>query len=725
MTSTILCAVILLVCALTLSAAQTSCKGRCGAEYYRGYMCQCDYGCLLYGECCKDFEAQCTTKNSCKGRCGEGFKRGRLCSCDSDCIKYKQCCTDYKMHCDAEEPTVIEATPSTFSEGNDADDNLIPLVTPTSYPQDDLSDDMNSQVFPKDEFSNNEDGQLEASPIPESTSGYGSSTADLLDQMSAEPTQDPDALEFSKETSTVLPQTQTTLSDDATTQAKDNPSTLYPPFTEEAPTESTDASDASSSSDTGTTLPQPTTSADHVSSQPTSAAQTEHPPRGDTPETGGVEQIEDVAVAFSDEPEVATLPSNTASSAAPIATRPPQESSTVLENSQVTTITASMMNLKPIPEKTTENPEPDVTENSSDTVTTSPPSPLEDLQDPSVSDSPAGMELTTHSPSSTDAVQDDVTAGETTADTLNVTPDPTKPTAPEATSKPQDKPDPYEPLPATPTPAKPTPAKPTPAKPSSKPEAIEDTRDYQADDNNDTNLCSGRPVSGVTTLRNGTMVVFRGHYFWVLDRNMVAGPARGITQVWGIPSPIDTVFTRCNCQGKTYIFKGSQYWRFENDVLDPSYPKVVETGFDGLRGHITAALSVPQYQSRREAVYFFKRGGLVQKYSYQSGTSPTCRRKVQYAVYTIRNRMVRQAVSTLGPAVNIRTSWRGFPTTITAAVSVPNNREPEGYKYYVFSRSKSYNVRMNGERPVVAPPPPPSVNTSPQSNNFFKCSKNI
>lgn len=46
-----------------------------------------------------------------------------------------------------------------------------------------------------------------------------------------------------------------------------------------------------------------------------------------------------------------------------------------------------------------------------------------------------------------------------------------------------------------------------------------------------------------------------GHYFWVLDRNKVPGAAQSITQVWGVPSPIDTVFTRCNCQGKTYIFK--------------------------------------------------------------------------------------------------------------------------------------------------------------------------
>lgn len=54
--------------------------------------------------------------------------------------------------------------------------------------------------------------------------------------------------------------------------------------------------------------------------------------------------------------------------------------------------------------------------------------------------------------------------------------------------------------------------------------------------------------------------------------------------------------------------QGNRYWRYENDVVDSGYPKLIENGFDGLRGHITAALSVPQYRRRREAVYFFKRG---------------------------------------------------------------------------------------------------------------------
>lgn len=39
-----------------------------------------------------------------------------------------------------------------------------------------------------------------------------------------------------------------------------------------------------------------------------------------------------------------------------------------------------------------------------------------------------------------------------------------------------------------------------------------------------------------------------------------------------------------------------------------------------------------------------------------------------------------------------------------------------------FFAAKSYNVRMDGERPVVAAP---AANASPQSNNFFKCPKKV
>ncbi|XP_044218309.1 proteoglycan 4b isoform X1 [Thunnus albacares] len=731
MSSTVLCSVVFLACALTLSAAQTSCKGRCGAEYYRGYTCQCDYTCLSYGECCKDYESKCTTTNSCKGRCGETFKRGRLCNCDPDCFKYNQCCSDFKTHCDAEEeingaanvaapcnnvkdnkpkePTLNEATEDPLSTGDNTDDDLIPQANPSSSPQDDPSDDISSQILPNDEFSNNGPEDSKASPTPESTSDNGSPPADLLDQIITEPTLHKDNPELSTETVTVLSQTQTTPSDNEPTKADTD-----------SPNESTDVSDpemSTTSLDSGTTLSPSSTAVQQVSSQPasTSVHETEPNPTANTPE------LETEELAQNADP---TEASTTTSSppVASVSTELTKDSSTASEDSQVTTTSASTtLDPTPIPEATTSNTEPDVTEHNSDDVTTGPSSSLPDVQDPSTGVSPAAEldSLTTHAPSLTDAAKsdttDDVTTGETTADPPIVTPEPTKPQPSEATSKPQVKPDPHKPLPTKPT-----------SKPETKPLDTLNTdnpRDYQADDSNDTNLCSGRPVGAVTTLKNGTVVVFRGHYFWSLDRNKVPGPARGITQVWGVPSPIDTSFTRCNCQGKTYIFKGPQYWRYENDVLDPGYPKAIQTGFDGLRGHITAALSVPQYRRRREAVYFFKRGGSVQKYSYQFGTSPTCGRKVQHiTVHAVRNRLARQAVSLLGPTISIQQSWKGFPSTITAAVSVPSTREPEGYKYVVFSRSKSYNVRIDGERPVVAPP---KANTSPQSNEVFKCPKKV
>ncbi|XP_077439576.1 proteoglycan 4b isoform X2 [Vanacampus margaritifer] len=359
-------------------------------------------------------------------------------------------------------------------------------------------------------------------------------------------------------------------------------------------------------------------------------------------------------------------------------------------------------------------------------VTTGHPSSPPDLKNSPASVSPVGSDLddtTTVNPLLTDASQsdstDEVTQAEPSTAPVTETQKPTSPESPETTTKPQDKPNPSGPL-ITVSVDKPA------FKPETKPVdavlTVDSSREYQADDSNDTNLCNGRPANAVTTLRNGTIAAFRGHYYWFLDRNRVPGPAREITQAWGVPSPIDTVFTRCNCQGKTYIFKGNQYWRFENNNLDPGYPKVVETGFDGLQGRITAALSVPQYRRRRESVYFFKTGGLVQKYSYQFGSSPSCNRKPSFAIYTVRNRVMRQAVSLLGPTVNIRTAWRGFPTTVTSAVSVPSYREPEGYKYYVFSRTKSYNIRMDGDRPVVTPP---RENPSAQNNNLINCPKTL
>ena len=97
--------------------------------------------------------------------------------------------------------------------------------------------DMYDPIAPNNGFSDDGVEDPEATPIPESTSGYGLSTADQLDQTSAEPTQEPDPLEFSTEMFTVASQTEVTPSDDEPTQADDSAVTIFP-ITEEAPTES-------------------------------------------------------------------------------------------------------------------------------------------------------------------------------------------------------------------------------------------------------------------------------------------------------------------------------------------------------------------------------------------------------------------------------------------------------------------------------------------------------
>nr|XP_049576182.1 proteoglycan 4b isoform X11 [Syngnathus scovelli] len=833
MSWTPLCSLLLLACAWSPIASQNSCKGRCGNEYYRGYLCQCDYSCLAYGECCLDFESQCTTKNSCRGRCGETFKRGQLCSCDSDCVQFKQCCPDYKLHCDAEEENkgessasapgtsnscdnVDDKTPkeetsneaeqplSALGEENDEDNNDVPLVSPISFPKDESSEGLYTETIPSD------DDPYE-SHTPESW--YGSS-AGPLDVLSTQATLTEDTPQASTETV----QLATTPSDNevkptvvvdgvTSTESPDIDATTLPGTTPQATTATEQVSEASP---TSTPQSEPSPTADTTREETASGAQTDAPTEASSEKTEGTpsfstaapsvaatsepskepstspqEPLQDSSTSSippqdptdSSTPSVSPDPSSTPalptgstqeSSMSSVSPDPSQESSTPALTSGPTQ-ESSTPSVSPDPSQesstpaltsgpTQESSTPSVSpnpsqesattsvpldsstnpENSEDTdltttilpsipttlvVTTSYPSSSPDPQNSSASVSPVGsdLDITTVDPSPTDASQGD-SADEVTPAKPSITPvtETQKPSSTKLSeSKPngQDKTTPSTPLMTT------APADKPALKPGTKPVDVvltaDSSRNYQADDSNDTNLCSGRPASAVTTLRNGTIAVFRGHYFWLLDKNRVPGPARGITETWGVPSPIDTVFTRCNCQGKTYIFKGNQYWRFANNNLEPGYPKVVETGFDGLNGHITAALSVPQYRRRRESVYFFKRGGTVQKYSYQFGSSPSCNKKPHFAIYTVRRRVARQAASLLGATINIRTAWRGFPTTITSAVSVPSYREPEGYKYYVFSRTKSYNIRLDGERPVVTSP---RENPSAQ-NNFINCPK--
>ncbi|XP_053729510.1 vitronectin-like isoform X2 [Synchiropus splendidus] len=124
----------------------------------------------------------------------------------------------------------------------------------------------------------------------------------------------------------------------------------------------------------------------------------------------------------------------------------------------------------------------------------------------------------------------------------------------------------------------------------------------------DADHCSGRPFDSFMRAKNGSVYAFRGQHFFELgQRSVLPGYPKRIEDVWGISGPIDAAFTRFNCQGKTYIFKGSTYWRFDDGVLEGGYPRNISVGFQRIPDHVDAAFALPAagYGSK-EKVYFFK-----------------------------------------------------------------------------------------------------------------------
>ncbi|NXJ32106.1 PRG4 protein, partial [Ciconia maguari] len=247
-------------------------------------------------------------------------------------------------------------------------------------------------------------------------------------------------------------------------------------------------------------------------------------------------------------------------------------------------------------------------------------------------------------------------------------------------------------------------------------------------------LCSGRPADTMVALPNGTLAVFRGHYYWLLNgRSPPTTSPRRISDGWGIPSPIDAVFSRCNCDGKTFFIKGPLYWRFTNGVMDKGYPKPLANGFAGLSGKIVATLPVARYKTRPESVYFIKKDGNMQQYVYRQEPAKKCQRRTQvtirYPAYVprlvIRRRFQRAArmptviqtvrinpypsgnlclLRVLRKEIKMTAYWRGLPKIIHSTISLPNYNMPDGYDYYAFSYNRYYSLDVGKRiaRPVTA-----------------------
>ncbi|XP_052442035.1 proteoglycan 4b isoform X2 [Carassius gibelio] len=687
--ATYLSLLLLFAYASTGSSDPSSCKGRCGAGYYRGSLCQCDYECLSLNECCSDFTQFCTTSDSCKGRCGEPFHRSNPCHCDIDCVSYKQCCPDYENMCLVEDTALKPRKTATAAQRTANLCLNIKNKKSTETSNEDMTNDEGTGE-PTEGPPSTEPTEDPASPEPTESPP---STEPTESPPSTEPTESPPSTEPTEVPSGTEPTegpSGTEPTEFPTVEPIESPSSTEPI---EVP------SNAEPTESPSSTEPTEVPSNAEPTESPSSTEPTEVPSTAEP--TGGPPSTAPTEVSSSAEPTggpPSTAPTEVSSSAEPTG-GPPSTAPTEISSSA---------------EPTGGPPSIAPTEISSSAEPTGGP-PSTAPTDVSSSAEPTGGPPSiapTEIPLSVEPTEAPLNTAPTE---VSSSAEPTEYSVSEMTTKAQSE-DPKE----SSSPRDPSdiiPIKPTekPLKPISEKDGKKDSiKDYQADDY-DSNLCSGRPVSGLTTLRNGTIVVFRGHYFWTLDKQRNPDPPQLITKVWGIPSPIDSVYTRCNCEGKTYFFKGRNYWRFDNGMMDPGFPKSISQGF-GQIGHITAALSIPEYRSRKESVIFFRRGGMAQKYTYQ--VTPNCGKEPKYPAFRVWTRARRQAVSALGPVISISKTWRGFPTIVTSAVSVPS-RVKEGYKYYVFSQNKYYSMKMEREKPVILKPA-----TGPKENlatSFFKC----
>ncbi|KAF3858854.1 hypothetical protein F7725_012055, partial [Dissostichus mawsoni] len=201
---------------------------------------------------------------------------------------------------------------------------------------------------------------------------------------------------------------------------------------------------------------------------------------------------------------------------------------------------------------------------------------------------------------------------------------------------------------------------------------------------------------------------------------VVSGPRQSLSggssedhTTLGVFSPIDTVFTRCNCHAHTYIIKGDQFWRLDgNMVMEPGYPRPLTSEFPGLTGSIRAALAVPASRSSLESVYFFKSGDIMQRFSFPAGSAPSCsntpstpRRHASLArPVSIQHKCPSKGL--LGAEVNIRVSLKGFPPPSPPPV-------PPSEAGAVRALRLLWTVHISGDLLVLTTPPPPAAPATP------------
>lgn len=115
-------------------------------------------------------------------------------------------------------------------------------------------------------------------------------------------------------------------------------------------------------------------------------------------------------------------------------------------------------------------------------------------------------------------------------------------------------------------------------------------------------LCKDPRIDTIFKTLDGKTYIFKGDKYWRFnDKGLVSGYPKKISSTWrGLPDNIDAAFTYEN--GKTYFFKGSYYWAFSGKVMVSGYPRKISEGFYGIPDDLDAAST---WKGSPE-VYFYK-----------------------------------------------------------------------------------------------------------------------
>ncbi|MGH0152847.1 UNVERIFIED_CONTAM: hypothetical protein FKN15_059980 [Acipenser sinensis] len=158
--------------------------------------------------------------------------------------------------------------------------------------------------------------------------------------------------------------------------------------------------------------------------------------------------------------------------------------------------------------------------------------------------------------------------------------------------------------------------------------------------------------------------------------------------------------------------RGKEYWRFEDGVLDPDYPRDISEGFSGIPDNVDAAFALPAANYRgKEKVYFFKGS---QYYQYEFRKQPTQQEcsemepstlfsrytALQYDIWEdIFSLLFKGSDSFSSPSPRlISRDWKGLPGPVDAVMAArlyvaPKTQTTSSKKSSKASRKRSYKRR--------------------------------